>query len=71
MKERLFCECNSLDCMEPLPLTFDEFSEIQARHAKEGRAFIYVVLPTHLDGLTPLETGPGYAVVEEDAEPAQ
>ena len=52
MKERLFCECNSLDCMEPLPLTFDEFSEIQARHAKEGRAFIYVVLPTHLDGLT-------------------
>lgn len=62
-----FCECSSLDCTIKIAISMDQYNEITDRLIAQ-HPYIYVVAPEHTEGHVPLETGAGYAVIEEPHE---
>ena len=58
MPASFICECDDEGCLEPVPLTAEEYDTVRA---SEGR---YVVMPGHEHGDTLVEQSERYALVE-------
>jgi len=57
--DRPLCECDSMECLEAVPITLDEWSDFQ----KEG----FIVVPGHQEPTDEIvREGDGYLIVRGD-----